>query len=280
MIKPSNNSKHRGVNVNTLIDTLCFIFRLMGISLKASYAKRAAFYIEILFMILNNAIYFSIWWFFFREIGSINGWNISDLSLLFAHLTASVGLALGCGGGIQHLADRIHRAGLDPILTQPKPALVQLLASQSRPSGWGDLCCAMLFFAFAIESITATKVIMFIINALTGATILLACGLILSSLAFWLKHTHRFIRQVFEFIITLAGYPPQIFVGWVKFILFSIVPAGFISFLPTSMVQQERWDLCLTQVLACIAYSSFAIWLFHRGLRQYESGNAISTSFY
>ena len=260
--------------MNQFLDTIRFIPKLIGVSLKASFAKRTAFCIEIAFMIVNNTIYFSIWWFFFRKIGSINGWDVHDLGLLFAHLTGSVGFALGFGGGIQHIAERISKARLDSILTQPKPVLLQLLGSQSRPSGWGDLACALFFFWFFVEGITPVKIIMFTINTITGAGVLLACGIVLSSLAFWLQNTHRFIRQIFEFIITLAGYPPQIFVGWFKFVLFTIIPAGFISFLPTTVVQSERWDLLALQIVGCLLYMSLAVMIFNRGLSRYESGNS------
>lgn len=89
---------------HTLRPTLRFASALLGTSLKAACALRGTFLLSMLFMALNNAIFFVFWWVLFERVPSIRGYGINDVELLFGITAASFGLMQACAGGLGQLS--------------------------------------------------------------------------------------------------------------------------------------------------------------------------------
>ena len=78
----------------------------------------------------------------------------------------------------------IEDGDLDTLLTQPKSVLVHALGLRSQPSGFGDLISGVVFIAWSGQvSWRATAIAAVVIVA--SALILVACGVVFFSLAFW-----------------------------------------------------------------------------------------------
>ncbi len=56
-------------------------------------------------------------------------------------------------------------------------------------------------------------------------------------------------------------------------LLFTVVPAGFISFVPLQLLHQFMWPLFGGMVGFTLLFVAIAVGLFELGLRHYESGN-------
>ncbi|MCL2498536.1 MAG: ABC-2 family transporter protein, partial [Symbiobacteriaceae bacterium] len=78
-----------------------------------------------------------------------------------------------------------------------------------------------------------------------------------------------------EFVINFSIYPIGIYPALVRFLMYSLIPAAFITHIPLQMVHTSVASLLFLELAATILYSWFAYWFFHRGLRRYESGNLI-----
>ena len=196
----------------TLGSDLRFLGALVATNLRASLALRGAFWLQASFMALNNLAYFSVWWIFFARFDDIGGWRLPDLAALYGLVAASFGLTIVLCGGLRDLARHIVEGSLDTWLTQPRPALLQALASNSRASGWGDVASGLCFLV-ASGVVSPLEIPLAIAAALMAATVFVCCGLILHSLAFWLGDVDSLVRQVWEFLITFSLYPPTLFSG-------------------------------------------------------------------
>jgi ABC-2 type transport system permease protein len=95
------------------------------------------------------------------------------------------------------------------------------------------------------------------------------------SLAFWVGNTSLLTVQAINAIVTFSLYPITLFDGSAKFILFTILPAAFIGAVPVEFVRAFDWTTLLQLLAATLIFLSLAVFLFHRGLRRYESGSAI-----
>ena len=72
-----------------------------------------------------------------------------------------------------------------------------------------------------------------------------------------------------------STYPMNIFNGVVRILLFTIVPAGFISFVPLQLLQHFSWPLFCAMIGFTLLFVSIAVGMFNLGLRRYESGNLL-----
>ena len=71
-----------------------------------------------------------------------------------------------------------------------------------------------------------------------GACIFTSFVVIFCSLAFFLGNTEGLAQQLLGILVTFSTYPMNIFNGVVRLLLFTVIPAGFISFMPLQLLHQ------------------------------------------
>lgn len=245
---------------------------LWAMSFKSSLALRAAFVMQTTFMAVNNLVFFVFWWILFHRVDHIRGWRIAEMALLFGVVACSYGLAVTLAGGVRHLARFIDDGDLDAWLTQPKSTLVYALLSRSQASGIGDFASGVLLIALS-GTVRPLTIPLLALAIAASAIVFLASGVIFFSAAFWLGRVETAARQLFESLITFSLYPEPLFGGPLKLILFSVLPAGVVGYLPVKLVRQPSVETAFVLFGAAAMYGALAVWVFGRGLRLYSSGS-------
>jgi ABC-2 type transport system permease protein len=227
-------------------------------------------------MALNNATFFVFWWALMRRVPSLRGWQLADIEVLFGVVAAGFGLAVTFAGGVWELGRIIDGGELDTLLTQPAPVLLHALGLRLKPSGFGDLLSGIAFIVFS-GRVTWRAAPPVALAIAASAVVFVACGVAYSSLAFWLGRIDTFARQLWELVITFALYPEPLFGGAMRFALFTVLPAGFVGYLPARVVQTRSPGDALLLVAAAGGYLALAVGLFDRGLKRYSSGSRFGT---
>ena len=256
--------------------SLAFARGLMATNLKATVALRGAFAMQVVFMALNNFTFFVFWWALMRRVPVIRGWHLGDVQLLFGLVAVAFGLTVTVAGGVRHLGRFIEDGDLDTLLTQPRPVLIYALGMRSQPSGIGDILSGS--FLIGASGYLSLHSAPFLILGVTAAAVMfLATGILFFSLAFWLGKVETIARQLWDLLITFSMYPEPLFGGVLRVVLFTILPAGFVGYLPVAIVRApSTLQVCLL-ILAAAAYLTLAAFVFGRGLRRYTSGSRFST---
>ncbi len=245
---------------------------MIATNLRASMALRGAFWTRTIFMFINNFIYLVMWWVFFDEFSEVRGWMLPDMLAIYAVAAGVFGTAMIVAGGVMTLARTIVQGDLDTFLTQPKPVLLAVVASRSEASGWGDVASAVVLFALC-GYVTPASIPFVLLALASGCIVFVASAVIFHSLAFWLKDTEALSRHFLHFLLAYAAFPKTVFLGWLKVALFTVIPAGFVTFLPVDVVRGGGWKVLLAALGGVVIYGSLALLVFRAGLRRYESGN-------
>jgi ABC-2 type transport system permease protein len=249
-----------------------FLVALVATNLKACFALRGAVWAQTVFMALNNAVFFVVWWIFFERFEEIRGWRLNEMAALFGIAATAYGLAVVFAGGVSDLARKVIEGEIDALLTQPKNVLLHSAGSRSYASGWGDVVSGCLFIAFS--GLARLELLPALVVAIAASTtVFVACGILFHSAVFWLGRVENLTRQLWEFLVTFSLYPRPLFTGALKLLLFTALPAGFISYLPVELLQGGSWRVLLWVVLGALFYACVAAAVFSLGLRRYESGN-------
>jgi ABC-2 type transport system permease protein len=251
---------------------LRFLAALVRTNLRASFAFRASFWMQALFMFVNNQIFFVTWWIFFRRYEEIGGWRLREMAALYGTVAGAWGSYVVLLGGGRDLARSIADGALDVYLTQPKPALLHILASRSIASGWGDLASAAVLLG-ASGFLRPGTLPMAMLGIACGAVLFAVSGVILHSLAFFLGDTSTLSRQLHEFVISFSVYPQTIYSGLLRIAIFTVMPAGLIGWLPVEALRDFRWTRAIALAGAAALYALLAAGLFRAGLRRYVSGS-------
>jgi ABC-2 type transport system permease protein len=251
---------------------LRFAAALIGTNLKASFAQRGAFLLQATLMLLNNIIFFAIWWIFFDRFDEVRGWRIGDVMALYGVVACAFGCSVVLAGGVRELARVIADGELDVFLTQPKPALLHAVGSHTFAAGWGDLASG-IFFLCASGVVAPTQLPVAIVAVALSTIVFLSSGIIIHSATFWVGRMDSLARQVWEFLLTFSMYPQPLFTGPLRLLLFSLVPAGFVGYLPVSLLRDFSLVGLAAAIAGAVVYGSLAVWVFGRGLRRYSSGS-------
>jgi ABC-2 type transport system permease protein len=83
-------------------------------------------------------------------------------------------------------------------------------------------------------------------------------------------------RQLWELLITFSLYPEPLFGGVLRLVLFTLLPAGFVGYVPARLVQHPSAGAALLLAAGVCAYLAIAVAVFDRGLRRYSSGSRFS----
>jgi len=223
-------------------------------------------------MVLNNVVFFTFWWVLLARVPDIRGWQLRDMQLLFGITATSYGLVVAFAGGVRELGRFIDEGALDTLLTQPKPTLLYAAGLHSRASGFGDVASGACFIiASGYVGWANAPVVGLAVAA--GAVTFLGAGILFFSLPFWLSRSETVSRQAWELILTFALYPEPLFGGAMRLLLFTLLPAGIVSYLPVDMVRHPSVAGVLMTLAAAAMYLALAVWTFKRGLTRYASGS-------
>ena len=252
--------------------------RAVGATLRAAVAEavanRASFWWQATVMVLNDLAWVGFWLLFFREVGSIRGWDADDVLLLFAVLTTAAGIALGVTSNARRIGTMAADGELDAALTLPVPPLAHLLARRVEPVNLGDAMFGVGLFAVA-GGPTPARAGLFVLAVLAGATVMIGFQVAIQSLSFFVGRNEAGELGIHA-VILLASYPAEVFRGVPKALMYTVVPAAFVSTVPSTLVRDFD-PAAAAGLLAVAAATMFAGWaLFTLGLRRYTSGAAWS----
>lgn len=247
-----------------------FFFSLLHTSIRASISLRGAFIFESILMIVNNLIFLVMWWIFFRQFKDVAGWTMRDLIALNAIGLGSLGLMKVCFGGTRNLGKIILNGDLDLFMIQPKNPILHLAGSQSQSKGWGHLMTSVVL-VFLGNLLPFLPLIL--ISILSGGLIFTSISIIAHSMVFWLGPVEAVSKKYVDSLYLFVIYPPNVYSGILQIIMFTLLPAGIIGFLPVTLIQHFSWPGLLILLLSSATFLALAFTIFHLGLKRYESGN-------
>lgn len=258
--------------VKEIQKNISLVFAYFQLNLSSAMEYRVSFLIQLFGMVLNNVSFAFFWWLLFEKVPTIAGYGYQDVMILWAISSAGFGLAFIFFGGVLKLNQYIIKGELDSFLLQPKNVLLNVISSSTVFSAWGDLLYGTVLF-IVIKGVHPLGLLSFAFYCFTAMILFVTVIGTAHSLAFYMGNNSSMVQLIFEFMISFSIYPEGIFKGAVKWIIFTILPAGFITMVPLRLLQNFdiRWFLLLIGV--CIIWITILFTVFHKGLKKYESGN-------
>lgn len=245
--------------------------RTLGTAFIEAWANRRSFWVQVAMMIANDLAWVAFWILFFHQVGSVRGWDVHRVLLLFSILLTASGISLGLLSNARKLGRLAADGELDSVLTLPVNPLTYLLTRRVDTALLGDLFLGPALFVAAADP-TFERSALFVIASLCGATVLLGFLIGAGSLTFFVGGRGEQADLGFQAILILASYPLDVFGGLTKLLLFTAIPAAFVTGLPTRLV--DDFDPLTAAALGGAAgfFAALGTTLFHLGLKRYTSG--------
>lgn len=245
------------------------------LNLQAAMEYRASFISQVFGMFLNDGIWLAFWWLYFTKFPVLGSWQREDVVVLWAVLATSFGVATGLFGNALGLSGIILRGDLDYYLVLPRDVLLHALVSRMSTSAWGDIAFGTLVF-LAFGGATPGRLALYVLSVGIVAVFFVSFFVLVNSLAFFIGSSQGISEQLQMTLVHFASYPTTVFQGITRVILFTLIPAGFISSVPVHVLRRFHPGFFAALVVATLLLAVTARAVFGWGLRRYESGNLIA----
>ena len=243
-------------------------------NLMSAMAYRSAFFLQVVGMVLNDAMLLFFWWVLFSQLPTLRGWQLSQVMTLYGLVAFGFGVANVVCGNAFLVARIIVRGELDYYLVLPADTLIHLLVSRMSLSAWGDAIFGLAVYLIAGPDRWRSLPLFLLLGGLVGL-IFVAFSVLVSSLAFWLGNADTLAGQAINALTSFGLYPVEIFPGAVQWILYTLIPAAFVGSVPASLLSDFQWGRLALLGAVTAGLALVARWVFQRGLRRYESGNLV-----
>lgn len=228
-------------------------------------------------MALSNGSLVFFWWVAFSQIGgNIGGYDFKDVMFVHAVTSSAFGIAQILFGNMTRITRIIVSGELDTFLLQPKNTLVSLLCSKTSFSAWGDFV-----YGFLLMSLTQGRDlvawVVFLLGIVIGSLLITAVCLTAHTFTFYFGDASLISQMAMESLINFCLYPEGIYRGFVRVMMYSLVPASFVVHIPLRLARSFNPLLLLAFFSVSAIYCILAYKFFYKGLKKYESGNLIIT---
>ncbi len=261
----------------SILNNLRFFVKAVKCSIKSAMEYKISFITQSIFMFLNNGVWLLFWGIIFNVNGSdINGVTFNSILYLWSLPVISFGIGYFFFGGMDNISNYIISGQMDSYMLQPKHPLLNVLTSKCNFSAFGDLIYGLIIGLFAVNFDIVRYIILILLGVL-GSTIYISTSVIFRSISVWFGDTDVIAKKYTDTLLTTFSiYPEQIFSSTIKIILYTVIPVGYMAFMPINFVITFNIIYLIYTIIGCIVFMIVAIIVFNKAMKCYESGNTIS----
>lgn len=208
----------------------------------------------------------------------VAGWDIYEVGVLYGMSSIAMSLYRTFAPEIHDFESYVVEGQFDGLLVRPLPTLFLLLSRNVEPSRLGEAIQGGIILTISCMALSQTGVVnagdvmLFILFACFGSVIPFSLGLMSATVAFWTVRIGDLQTFTMYAPVTASLYPLGIYPKWLRAMLLSILPVGFINYIPVSFLLGKGgawWWLLVTPIVMIIfACAAYAFW--QHGERHYH----------
>ncbi|SFB59293.1 ABC-2 type transport system permease protein [Cohnella sp. OV330] len=213
-----------------------------------------------------------------HAFGAIRGWNVWEIGYLYGVLMTAKYLYRGFGSAVNNFEPYLVNGQLDQLLLRPMPLLLSVLTSRTRMVG-GELLQSLTVLGVCLGKLLGDGTVgwaaipLTLLIVCTGTVIMFAVGLATAAVGFWTTRTEDLSVLTDNASTTACQLPLSLFPDWLRTLLLTVVPFGFINYVPAMFIVRSEWGWWTVPATAAVAALSLgaALALWRVGVRKYQS---------
>jgi ABC-2 type transport system permease protein len=279
-------------------DALRLYARYIALSLRAQLQYRLTFVTKLVGHFLVTAIEFFGIWALFSRFGTLGGWTLAEVGLLYGAIDIGFAIADATGRGFDLVANLLKAGDFDRLLLRPRSTVLQLLGHELQLMRIGRLSQGLAVLIWASQSIelhtasggvarpasaglaltwTAPKLALLVFSIAGTACLFLGLVVLQAASAFWTIESLE-VWNALTYGGNYAGqYPMPIYKRWFQRFFTAIVPLACTAYLPALAILDRDDPAGLPEILQWIGpaagmlflAASFGAWKL--GLRRHAS---------
>ncbi len=257
--------------------------RLYLYFLRFSFSKAMEFRVDFYFRVAMDLVYYTVHLIFFTVIYQhtqlLGGWTLDQVYIFVCGylLVDAIHMTM-VANNLWWLPIFINRGDLDYYLVRPVSSLFFLSLRDFAANSFLNLIVASGLMVWALgrypEPLGAGSMVLYLVFLLIGAFIYYLIRMAFVIPVFWL-HSARGLDEINWSLGKLAERPHQIYSGWLRVALISILPLALAYSFPAHVLFDGLTLQRLVHVgMVTLALTGFILWFWRRGLAGYSSASS------
>jgi ABC-2 type transport system permease protein len=211
---------------------------MIRLQIRMRLAYRVAFLLNRLAQIIAYASAFSAIWVLIHRFDNLAGWRWPELALLLSFQLLGYGLGAALSfTQMRDMEEAIRSGSFDTLLIKPYSPWLYLVFSGLNLGYLGHLLLAVGMIAWSLTAVgidwTPFKAAYALAALLSSAAMVCAMLTMIGASAFVLTRS-RYLYGIFFGFWELLRYPLNIFPASLQWLLLTIVPMGFMNYVPVA----------------------------------------------
>jgi len=244
-------------------------------NVKAQLEYRAAFISQSVAMFVNDCVWLAYFVMFFDRFPVVKGWEAADVATLWAVTAAGFGIGHTLFGNSLLLNRIITNGDLDSWLLYPRALLPHVVLGRMNASSFGDAVFGYVVYLVVVRP-DLPHMVLFTLLTFSVALLFLGFSVLSGSLSFYLGNGDGLSEGWRNALIAFSTYPPDLFDGKTKILLFTLIPAAYVSGCPVEALRNMSLLHAAYSFAGALAVVALAVIVFNHGLKRYESGNMVA----
>ena len=209
----------------------------------------------------------------------MNGWTLPQMIVLLGVYYVVQGVEeLVFQPSFERFMEHVRLGTLDFILLKPASGQFLISFRHFQTIQVVQVLVGMVIVAIGLgqlgAELTLGNALAFVVTLISGFALIYALLMVLSTLCFWVVRVDN-ILAIFWAFIDAGRFPIDIYPGWLRFTMSTVVPVGIAVTVPAQAVagRLDPIGTVTTAVGALVAWL-FASWFWHQGLRRYTGASA------
>lgn len=258
-----------------MTDAFALYRRYLAISIRAQLVYRATFVMKTLGNLLVTAIEFFGIWAMFARFGTLGGWTLREVALIYGTTDIAFALADATGRGFDKFGSILKAGDFDRILLRPRSPILQLLGWELQLMRIGRLAQGAVVLVWASTAIAWTPATLALLAFSICGAAALFLGLVVfqATSAFWTIETLE-VWNAFTYGGNYAAqYPMAIYRDWFRRFFTLVVPLALTSYYPARAIlgRDPLGPLHVLGPVAGIAFLAVGFGAFRVGIRHHAS---------
>jgi ABC-2 type transport system permease protein len=212
---------------------LLFMVRLQ---IKQRVIYRGAFLLNRLAQVISYTASFSAIWVLLHKFEQLGGWRWPELALLLSFQLLGYGLGAALSfTQMRELEDTIHSGRFDTLLVKPFSPWAYLVFSGLNLGYVGHIALAVGLLAWSLSALSIVwtwLLVAYGLAALVSSALVVGALLTMIGASAFIFTRSRYLFVIFFSLWELVRYPLGIFPVALQWLLLTLFPLGFLSYVP------------------------------------------------
>ncbi len=257
-------------------------FRYVGVSFRSQMQYRWSTILSTLGVFITLALEFAAIWGLFHRFGTLRGWTLAEVALLYGIVTVGFAMAEGVARGFDMFGNMVRMGDFDRLLLRPRPLALQVAGQELGMHRAGRAIQGAMVLGWAWTSLHLGwqwQLLGLLGLAILGtACLFYGIYILQATYCFWSIQSLEVFSVVTYGASETAQFPMSIYRPWFRRFFTFVMPLAAVTYYPAlpllgrsdGTLRTPTWFGWVSPLIG-VAFLLASLWVWRFGVRHYRS---------